>query len=95
MRMSKLYTENRDFIATKQILANSKQQYKLEFIDKIYKKNNLRLITGKEASRLQGFPEGFKIDEKDKLAKKQFGNAVPVSVVDSIIKELFKQDFLK
>ena len=34
------------------------------------------------------------IDENDRLAKKQFGNAVPVNVVNSVIKELKKQRFI-
>ena len=87
-------TENRDFIATKQITSRNREQYKKDFIEKIYKKNKLRLITGREAARLQGFPDKFKIDENEKLAKKQFGNAVPVNVVNSIIKELIKQNYL-
>ncbi len=87
-------TENRDYIALEQIFGDTEEEYKKEFISKIYKKNRLRLITGREASRLQGFPKNFKIDEKEKLAKKQFGNAVPVNVVDAIIKELLNQNFL-
>ncbi len=87
-------TENRDYIATKKIPSKDKDQYKKAFIEKIYKKNNLRLITGREAARLQGFPDKFDIDENDRLAKKQFGNAVPVNVVNSIIGELMKQKFI-
>ena len=86
-------TENRDYIATKKITAKNKDQYKKDFIEKIYKKDNLRLITGREAARLQGFPDKFDLDENDKLAKKQFGNAVPVNVVNSVVKELIKQNF--
>ena len=88
-------TENRDYIATKKIPAKNKDQYKKDFIEKIYKKDNLRLITGREAARLQGFPDKFDLDENDKLAKKQFGNAVPVNVVNSVIKEIMKQGFIK
>lgn len=33
--------------------------------------------------------------KNEKLAKKQFGNAVPTNVVNSIIKKLLQQDFLK
>ena len=41
-------------------------------------------MTGREAARLQGFPETFKIHSIEKIAKKQFGNAVPTNVVYAI-----------
>lgn len=40
-----------------------------------------RRITPKEAARLQSFPEDFKIHDEDRVAYKQFGNAVNVEVV--------------
>ena len=50
----------------------------------------MRLITGRESGRLQGFPEKFKIHSNDKMAKKQFGNAVPTNVVYNLAKEVLK-----
>lgn len=41
-----------------------------------------RFITPRECARLQGFPDTFKIPEKDRVAYKQFGNAVNVDVVE-------------
>ncbi len=49
---------------------------------------NPRKITPREAARLQGFPESFQINSSDVQAYKQFGNAVPVSVVRAIAKSL-------
>ncbi len=83
-------TENRDFIATKSIKGNNKDEYKKNFLEKIINKGNYRLITGRESARLQGFPEKFKIHENDKIAKKQFGNAVPTNVVYYLCKNLPK-----
>jgi|TARA_B100001971_G_C18231330_1_gene564113 DNA (cytosine-5)-methyltransferase 1 len=40
-----------------------------------------RRITPREAARLQSFPEDFVIHEDDRIAYKQFGNAVNVEVV--------------
>jgi DNA (cytosine-5)-methyltransferase 1 len=81
-------TENRDFIATKTITGNDPHDYKNNFLNQIYKKGKLRLITGRESGRLQGFPEKFKIHPNDKIAKRQFGNAVPTNVVYNLAKKL-------
>ena len=81
-------TENRDFIATKTITGKDPHDYKNNFLNQIYKKGKLRLITGRESGRLQGFPEKFKIHPNDKIAKRQFGNAVPTNVVYNLAKKL-------
>ena len=51
-------------------------------------KKNPRKITPNEARKLQGFPAGFKIPISDVQAYKQFGNAVPVSVVRAIMQRM-------
>ena len=48
-----------------------------------------RYITPRECARLQSFPEDFKIDELDKHSYKQFGNAVNVENVHTVIKATF------
>jgi DNA (cytosine-5)-methyltransferase 1 len=48
-----------------------------------------RYITPRECARLQSFPEDFKIAENDKDAYKQFGNAVNVSNVHTVIQATF------
>ena len=49
---------------------------------------NPRRLTPRECARLQGFPDKFKIHPNDKIAKKQFGNAVPTNVVYNVAKEI-------
>ncbi|WP_223866455.1 DNA cytosine methyltransferase [Candidatus Enterovibrio escicola] len=49
---------------------------------------NPRKITPREAARLQGFNDNFKIVVSDLQAYKQFGNSVSVPVVRSIAKKL-------
>ncbi len=83
-------TENRDYIATASISGKNKEEYKEKFIQQIYLKNKFRLITGREAARLQGFPESFKIHANEKIAKKQFGNAVPTNIVKNIAEKILK-----
>ena len=60
----------------------------LHKINEIFLKKNFRLLTGRESARLQGFPDSFKIHSNDKIAKKQFGNAVPTNVVYNLAKEV-------
>ena len=48
-----------------------------------------RYITPRECARLQSFPEDFIISEEDKDAYKQFGNAVNVENVRTVIKSTF------
>lgn len=83
-------TENRDFIALDHIKGDNPEEYKKDFIEKIYKTGKYRLLTGRETARLQGFPNKFKIHQNDKTAKKHFGNAVPTKVVEAVTKELIK-----
>ena len=52
------------------------------------KDKNPRKITPREAARLQGFPDSFKIITSDVQAYKQFGNSVCVPVVRAIAKKL-------
>ncbi len=51
---------------------------------------NPRKITPREAARLQGFPEEFKITVSDAQAYKQFGNSVAVPVLKAVAKEMVK-----
>lgn len=55
---------------------------------------NPRKLTPREAARLQGFPDWFTPSPSKAQAYKQFGNAVPVSVVAAIAKKLMV-DFLQ
>lgn len=49
---------------------------------------NPRKITPREAARLQGYPESFKIVVSDAQAYKQFGNSVCVPVIRAIAQNL-------
>ncbi len=52
--------------------------------------NGERRLTPREMFRLQGFPDTYKIIPKDREARKQAGNSVPVPVVEAVIKALFE-----
>jgi DNA (cytosine-5)-methyltransferase 1 len=51
---------------------------------------NPRKVTPREAARLQGFPESFRIPVSDAQAYRQFGNSVAVPVVSAIVKRMVK-----
>ena len=54
------------------------------------KNKNPRKLTPREAARLQGFSDSFKIVVSDVQAYKQFGNSVAVSVIEAIAKNIFQ-----
>jgi DNA (cytosine-5)-methyltransferase 1 len=54
-------------------------------------KYGIRKLTPKECSRLQGFPEDYKLPPiSDAALYKQFGNSVSVTVIEAIAKEMMK-----
>jgi len=54
------------------------------------KDKNPRKLTPREAGRLQGFPNDFKITVSDTQAYKQFGNSVAVPVIEQLAKNILK-----
>ena len=50
----------------------------------------IRRLSPRECARLQGFPDEFKIAEKDTVAYKQFGNAVTVDVAYKVACQVMK-----
>lgn len=54
------------------------------------KNKNPRKLTPREAARLQGFPDDFKIVASDNQAYKQFGNSVPVNVMEAVAAQMLK-----
>lgn len=53
-------------------------------------KEGIRRLTPRECARLQGFPEDFQIASNRNQAYQQFGNSVPVKVLDAILAEIMK-----
>lgn len=50
--------------------------------------NKIRKLSTRECARIQGFPDNFLIDQSPSQAYKQFGNSVPINVLQYIIKEI-------
>ncbi len=51
---------------------------------------NPRRLTPRECARLQGFPDSFRIPVSDTQAYKQFGNSVPVNMIDAVAKKMYE-----
>ncbi|CDM95087.1 MULTISPECIES: DNA cytosine methyltransferase [Limnospira] len=81
-------TGTKIFVATKYFNCQNHQRYKQEFIKTIYHPQKYKEITPRDTARLQGFPDWFVLHQNPSIAKKQLGNAVPVPVVDYIVKSL-------
>lgn len=79
---------------------NSKSEYTNTISARYYKDGsevlieqedkNPRRLTPREAARLQGFPETFKIVVSDTQAYKQFGNSVAINVVEHIASKMLQ-----
>ncbi len=54
------------------------------------KDKNPRKLTPREAGRLQGFPDTFKIPVSDNQAYQQFGNSVAVNVIEKVAEQILK-----
>jgi len=54
------------------------------------KDKNPRKLTPRECARLQGFPDTFKIPVSNTQAYRQFGNSVPVNVVEKVAEQMIK-----
>lgn len=48
----------------------------------------IRKLSPRECARMQGFPDNFKIADKDTVAYKQFGNSVVVDVLQQIVLQI-------
>lgn len=59
-------------------------------IDQSEEGKNPRKLTPREAARLQGYPDSFKIVVSDTQAYKEFGNSVPVNMINAVAQQMYK-----
>ena len=83
---SKIYptlvaSDTNDFITTHQINAENIEDFRTEFLEKVYKAGNYRKITKSEACRIQGFPDDFRLPATRQRWMKLIGNSVAVPVI--------------
>ena len=81
-------SDTNDFVTTKVISAKNETDYKNQFIEKIYKKENYRRITKEEACLIQGFPKDYVLPENRARWMKLVGNSVSVPVIEMLGKAI-------
>lgn len=88
---SKIYptlvaSDTNDYIATVNIAGDNEQQWKTNFIEKIYRPHKFRQITKTEACLIQGFSPNFILPENRQRWMKLIGNSVAIPVVKALAK---------
>ncbi len=83
-------SDTNDFISLKEIKANNEIDYKIKFIEEIYKKGNYRKITKEEACLIQGFPKDYLLPENRARWMKLLGNSVSVPVIEMLGKAILE-----
>lgn len=61
----------------------------------IVQNNYPRRLTPRECARLQGFPDTYKLIDDDRAVYHQMGNAVTVTVVQSILEEFLEKNYTR
>lgn len=93
LRTSKIYptlvaSDTNDYIATVDIDANTPEEYKREFMEKVFRPHNYRQITKEEACMIQGFPSDFSLPANRSRWMKLIGNSVAVSLVQMLARSV-------
>jgi DNA (cytosine-5)-methyltransferase 1 len=78
-------SDTNDFIALKDIKAETEEEYKQIFLQEIYHKNLYRKISKEESCQVQGFPINFKLPENRSRWMKLLGNSVSVPVIQTLV----------
>lgn len=74
-------SDTNDFVALKDIEANTEAGYKQAFLQEIFRQKQFRKISREEACLIQGFPQNFKLPESRSRWMKLVGNSVSVPVI--------------
>lgn len=77
-------SDTNDFIALKDIRADTAEKYKQAFLQEIYNKNLYRKISKAESCQIQGFPINFRLPDNRARWMKLLGNSVSVPVVHAL-----------
>lgn len=81
-------SDTNDYVSLKSLEYTDHDDYKRQFLEKIYFSKNYRKITKEEACLIQGFPRDFKLPESRARWMKLIGNSVSVPVIHIIIKSI-------
>ena len=81
--MGKWHRSYQDNYFSKKFILSNKSNFRIKKKVNLFK-DDVRRVSTLECLRLQGFPDTFKIPVSTVQAYKQFGNSVPVNVIEEI-----------
>lgn len=81
-------SDTNDYVSLKNLELTDHEDYKNQFLEKVYFSENYRKITKEEACRIQGFPKDFILPESRARWMKLIGNSVSVPVIDVLIRSI-------
>lgn len=90
---SKLYptlvaSDTNDYISEIDINGDTAEEYRQNFLNKVYKTKKYRLISKEEACIIQGFPKNFILPESRSRWMKLIGNSVAVSLISQLAERI-------
>lgn len=88
-------SDSNDYVTTIDINGSDQDEFKAEFLKKIYFPGNYRRISREEACRVQGFPSDFKLPENRQRWMKLIGNSVSVPVIEALAGAIVKTGVFK
>lgn len=78
-------SDSSDYVTPIQVSAMSAESYRRDFLENVYRAGKFRRINKKEACRIQGFPDDFKLPNNRARWMKLIGNSVSVPVVEKLV----------
>lgn len=83
-------SDTNDFIALKDVQAETPEGYKQAFLQEIFHKGLYRKVSKEEACQIQGFPRDFKLPGSRSRWMKLIGNSVSVPVIGNLVTSILK-----
>lgn len=83
-------SDTNDYVTEVCLNAKTHEEYKIQFMERIYKTGNFRKLSKEEACDVQGFPRSFELPKSRARWMKLLGNSVSVPVIDSLCNSIIK-----
>lgn len=83
-------SDTNDFIALKDVQAETSEGYRQAFLKEIFHKGLYRKVSKEEACLIQGFPRNFQLPDSRSRWMKLIGNSVSVPVIDKLVASIIE-----
>lgn len=74
-------SDTNDYVTTENISADNIDEFRIKFMQSVYRKGNYRKISKQEACRIQGFPADYLLPPTRARWMKLIGNSVAIPVI--------------